>query len=139
MSLKSDLRRFKNLTTGHAVIMGRVTFETIGRPLPHRRNIVLTRGDFRADGCDVVHSLEEALAVACGDCFVIGGAEIYRQALPLADTVFETVVEAEFVGDRYFGPLGSEWVLSESSHLYPDEDSPYGLRFLTWRKEVAHD
>jgi dihydrofolate reductase len=106
--LPEDLERFKRLTMGAPVIMGRRTHESIGRPLPGRRNIVVTRARGATwDGCVVVHSLDEALAAA-GDAaaaFVIGGAELYVQALPRADRLYLTLIDAEYPGDAWFPEL----------------------------------
>lgn len=103
--ISDDLKRFKKLTLGHAVIMGRRTYESIGRPLPGRDNVVVTRSpDFSAPGCRVVHTFEAALAAVsgAGEVFVIGGAQIYASALPLADRLQLTEVDAEIDGDAYF-------------------------------------
>ncbi len=107
--LPEDLQHFKALTTGHAVLMGRKTWESLPpkfRPLPGRHNIVVTRDrNYRADGASIAHSLGEAVAVAAaGDVtpFVIGGAELYRQALPLAGRLELTEIDADFVGDAHF-------------------------------------
>ena len=106
--LPGDLKRFKALTLGHPVVMGRKTFESIlaanGKPLPGRENIVVTRArDYAAAGCRVVHSLEAALACADGaEAFVIGGAEIYVLALPLAERLYLTEIDADFEGDARF-------------------------------------
>ena len=103
--LPEDLKRFKSLTFGHPVLMGRRTWESIGRPLPGRENIVLTRSaDFSAPGCRVAHSLEEALESCRGadTVFVIGGVELYRAALPLADRLLLTEIRREYPGDAFF-------------------------------------
>ncbi len=103
--LPEDLKRFKSLTFGHPVLMGRRTWESIGRPLPGRENIVLTRSaDFSALGCRVAHSLEQALGFCRGAAtvFVIGGVELYRAALPLADRLLLTEIRREFPGDAFF-------------------------------------
>lgn len=102
-----DMKRFKEVTSGHTVIMGRKTFESIGRPLPNRVNIVVTKNhDFRADGCVIASSLNEALAAAykekSGEIFIIGGGEIYRQAMPFADKLYLTIVEGDFGADTFF-------------------------------------
>lgn len=99
-----DLRRFRRLTMGHPVLMGRRTFESIGRPLPGRQNIVLTRSaGWSADGVDVVHALEEALDLVAGrDVFVLGGGEIYAQTMPLADRLEITHIEQDLPGDTSF-------------------------------------
>jgi dihydrofolate reductase len=106
--LPSDLKRFKALTLGHPVVMGRKTFQSIGHPLPGRDNIVVSRQGFRADGAVVVASLAAALDLAAaragegGEVFVIGGAQIYRETLPLADRLYLTEVEATPLGDATF-------------------------------------
>lgn len=107
--LPEDLKRFKRLTSGHAVVMGRKTYESIiattGTPLPLRENIVITRSvDWKRAGCLIVHSLEAALAAAGNsrDVFVIGGAEIYTLALPLARRLYLTEIDREFDGDTFF-------------------------------------
>lgn len=110
--LPEDLKYFKTLTTGHAVIMGRKTYESIGKPLPNRTNIVVTRtATYKAEGCKVVTSLEDALKYAraltntgAGEVFVIGGADIYTQALPLADRLYLTLVDDLGEGADVFFP-----------------------------------
>lgn len=103
--LPEDLRRFKALTLGHAVVMGRRTWESIGRPLPGRVNIVVTRSArFAAPGCLIAHSLDEALAAAgaADAVFVIGGGKLYRAALPLAERLLLTEIRRDFPGDTFF-------------------------------------
>ncbi len=103
--LPEDLRRFRALTTGHAVIMGRKTHALIGRPLPKRRNLVLSRAlDARFEGCEVVRSLDEALARVVDDPlpFVIGGAQVYAEALPRATLLYLTEVDRDAEGDAFF-------------------------------------
>jgi len=103
--LPEDLARFKRLTMGAPVIMGRKTRESIGRPLPGRRNIVVTRAPEASwEGCVVAHSLADALALArdAGEAFVIGGAELYAQALPGADRLYLTLIDADYAGDAWF-------------------------------------
>ncbi len=103
--LPEDLKRFRQLTLGHAVIMGRRTFESIGKPLAGRNNIVVTRSpDWTRPGCHAAHSLAAALAVVHGsqDAFVIGGAEIYALALPIARRLYMTEIERDFEGDAFF-------------------------------------
>jgi len=111
-NIKEDMRHFRTITTGHPVIMGRKTFESIGRPLPKRTNVVITRGDTTFEGCEVAHSLEEALAMfpAEEEIFIIGGAQIYAQALPLADKLYLTIVHRNYEGDTSFPDIDmSEW------------------------------
>ena len=100
--LPADLQRFKQLTMGHPILMGRKTFESIGKPLPGRTNIVITRQKgFQCCGTTVVHSVEEALLICKQEkeAFVIGGAEIFKQALPFADRIYLTRIEKDFEGD----------------------------------------
>ena len=111
--LPADLKHFRETTAGHTVIMGRKTFESIGRPLPKRRNVVITRPpDYNPEGVEVVSSLETAITMIPDgeEAFVIGGGEIFRQALPLADRVYLTRVEVDVTGDAYFPALDpKEW------------------------------
>ena len=99
--ISGDLRRFKRITTGHSIIMGRKTYESIGRPLPARTNIILTRNrKYKAAGCEVVHSVDDALAVAgnsagAEEVFIIGGGEIYRQFMDITDRLYLTLVDDE--------------------------------------------
>lgn len=102
--ISEDLQRFKRLTTGHPVVMGRKTFESIGKPLPNRMNVIITRQpDYKADGCIVVHSLEEAIGSFPPEeeIFIIGGGEIYNQAWNIADRLYITWIGAAFDGDTY--------------------------------------
>ena len=111
-SIKEDMRRFRSTTTGHPVVMGRKTFESIGRPLPKRTNVVVTRGDNTFEGCKVVHSLEEAVAMFPKEeeVFIIGGAQIYKQAMPLADRLYLTIVHRNYEGDTSFPEIDySQW------------------------------
>ena len=111
-NIKEDMRRFRTTTPGHPVVMGRKTFESIGRPLPKRTNVVITRGDNEFEGCLVAHSLEEAVKMFSSEeeVFIIGGAQIYKQALPLADKLYLTVVHRNYEGDTSFPEIDySEW------------------------------
>ncbi len=132
--LPADLRHFKQTTMGHPIIMGRKTYESIGRPLPGRQNIVITRNrNFRAEGCLVVHSLQEALAAVpdAEEVFIIGGASLYREALPLADRIYLTLVDAEVEGDTVFPELdASEWQEVRRETFAPDEKNPFGYAFV---------
>ncbi|MDO8486911.1 MAG: dihydrofolate reductase [Candidatus Curtissbacteria bacterium] len=107
--IAGDMKRFRDLTRGHAVIMGRKTYDAIGRPLPNRANIIVTRDrDFAAKGCIVCDSLGEALEVAKKkereEIFIIGGGQIYTQAMPYADRLYLTIVEGDFGADTFFPP-----------------------------------
>lgn len=122
--LPEDLKHFKETTSGHPIIMGRKTWESLGRPLPNRRNMVITRQTgYRATGAEVFSGLDEALvAVGNATAFVIGGAELYRQALPLAATLIITEVGLDAEGDTLFPPLdNTNWAEAErSAHLSAD-------------------
>lgn len=103
--LPEDLKYFKSLTLGHHILMGRKTYESIGKPLPGRTTVIITRGNFPApEGVKIAHSLREAIEI-CGDdeeIFFVGGADLYGQALPLADRLYLTEIQAEFAGDAWF-------------------------------------
>ena len=108
--LPEDLKRFRQLTTGNTIVMGRKTYESIGKPLPNRRSIIITRDpDYSVEGCEVVNSLEEALLLSNSDCFIIGGGEIYRQVIDIADRIYLTLINKEFEGDTSFPEL-KDWV-----------------------------
>ncbi len=136
--LPDDLKHFKRLTIDHTVIMGRRTFDEVGRPLANRRNVVISRNRaFRPDGVTVVSSLDEALALTATETevFVIGGGEIYRQALPRADRVYLTLVHATVEGDTTFPEFEqSAWVI-ESEEFHPADDRhAYGFTFREYRR-----
>ena len=127
-----DLRNFKRITSGHPVVMGRKTFESLGRPLPNRKNVVITRQDIEIEGCEVAHSLEEALAMFSADeeIFIIGGAQIYREAMPIADRFYLTRVHHSYEGDTSFPEWNeSEWHLTESEHFEHGEKYEYPFTF----------
>jgi dihydrofolate reductase len=133
--LSSDLKRFKELTTGHPVVMGRKTYESIGRPLPNRRNIIITRNsEYEVEGCEVVSSLEEALLLTNNDCFIIGGGEIYKQSLEIADKVYLTVVHKDFEGDTSFPELNETWVSIDSKDFEADEKNEYNYSFIEYER-----
>ena len=137
--LPADLRHFRQLTTGHHVIMGRRNYESIGKPLPDRTNIVITRNPgYQAPGCEVRHSLEEALRDAASDpeTFVIGGAEIYRQAIADADRIYLTLVHADIQGDTWFPEFDMrEWLETSRTRHEADEKNPYAYSFVTYDRK----
>lgn len=136
--LPADLQHFRQLTSGHHVIMGRRNYESIGKPLPDRTNIVITRNtSYRAPGCVIVHSLEGAFAAVQNDpeIFVIGGAEIYRQALARADRLYLTHVHAHIIGDTFFPEFDSEEWKEVDRKAHPlDEKNPHAYTFLVYDK-----
>ena len=132
--LPADIAYFKKVTMGHPIVMGRRTYESIGRPLPGRKNIVVTRTPgYDAPGCTVVRSLEEAWKAA-GDApevSVIGGSAIFAETLPIADVIHLTEVEAEVQGDTYFPPFDrDEWLETEVARHGVDERHAYPMRIL---------
>lgn len=140
--LPADLAYFQRKTTGHAVLMGRKTFESLGRPLPNRHNVIITRDvNYRAEGCEVIHSLTEALeAYRDQEVFIIGGSEIYKQALPVTDKLYITWIDHEFVGDAYFPEIdSSEWVLVKDEQGITDERNPYTYYFRVYERKNAED
>jgi len=137
--LPADLKRFKQLTMGHSLIMGRKTFESIGRPLPGRTTIVVTnRSDYERDGVQVVHSIEEALSRTTDDeVFIAGGAEIYRQTIDRTDKLYLTVIEKQFAGDAFFPVIDfARWQLESEEKHEPDEQFEFPYSFGVYCKNV---
>jgi dihydrofolate reductase len=139
--LPKDLKHFKTLTLGHPVVMGRKTFESMGKPLPGRLNIVITRnGNYQAEGCEMTDTLEKAIATAQmhdTDVFIIGGGEIYRQALSLSDRIYLTRIAQNFEGDAFFPEIDlSKWKLIYEEFSAKDEKNAYDLSFLTYEKNA---
>lgn len=134
--LSADLRRFKALTMGHHLIMGRRTFESIGRLLPGRRSVVVTRQTgYNALGAAVAHDLDAALKLAEGDeeVFVIGGAEIYRLALPNVERLYVTRVQTEVTGDAFFPEFDeTQWRLSQCDGHLADEKNEFDYSFCIY-------
>ena len=132
--LPNDLKHFKDVTTGHTVIMGRKTFDSVGKPLPKRRNIVITRQAISIDGCEVVPSVEAAIELckAEDEVFIVGGAEIYRQAIPLTNRIYLTIIDQDFEGDTFFPELNpDEWQEKDREDFEPDEKNKYKYSFIT--------
>ena len=134
--LSADLKRFRQITSGKPVIMGRKTFESIGRPLPNRTNIIITRDkSYKADGCVVVHSSEEALNAAKGseEIMIIGGEQIFREFLPKADKMYLTIIDKDFEGDAYFPEYNkNEWKIT---HKEDHEDDGLKYSFVDLEKK----
>lgn len=133
--IPDDLRHFKRTTRGKPVIMGRRNYLSIGRPLPERHNIVMTRDPaFQADGCSIAADADAALAAA-GDAeevMIIGGAEIYRLFLPRADRLYLTWVHAAIDGDTWFPTFHeTDWQVVDERQQAPDDNTPYPLHFQT--------
>ena len=138
--LPDDLKHFKHTTQGHCVIGGRKTFESQGKPLPARTNIVITRNrHYKTEGCIVVHSLEEALEKARQDAepFIIGGEQIYRLAMPLVDRIYLTRVHATFEGDTYFPEFDpAQW--REISRTHHQRDARHAYSFTIFIMESVY-
>lgn len=136
--LPEDLAHFKRLTTGHPIIMGRKTFDSIGRPLPNRRNIVVTRNAaWRHDGVEVVASIEAALALLDGaEGFVIGGAEIYKQSLHLADQLIITEIAQTFDCDAFFPEVDASVWQEAAREQHVSEASGLQYAFVTLRRKA---
>jgi dihydrofolate reductase len=136
--IPEDLKHFKKLTMGHHLIMGRKTFDSIGKPLPGRTTVVVSRDlSLKIDGCFVAHSLPEAIAYCASDpqAFVVGGADIYTQALALADTLFITEIQQDVIGDAWFPEFDkSEW-LEVSREIHRQESpEPLEYHFVEYRR-----
>ncbi len=136
--LSADLKRFKATTTGHHIIMGRNTFESIGRPLPNRTTIIITRNPtFKADGCIVVNSIEEALDASKEDAtpFIIGGAQIYKQMINSVDKLDITEVHHSFEADAFFPTIDKTiWKETSRQNFNADEKNQYNYSFVTYEK-----
>ena len=137
--LPEDFKRFKQITSGHYIIMGRKTFESFPKPLPNRTHIIITRQEeYLVEGCLVVHSLEDALEIAPQneEIFIIGGAQIYKQALPFADKIDLTRVHIELDADAFFPEFNtSEWNLVFSEKHFKDEKHQFDYTFETYIKK----
>ncbi len=140
--LPADLKRFKQLTTAHPVIMGRKTFNSIikrlGHPLPDRTNVVLTRDTkFQYDGAMVVNDLDTAIAMTQpeGEVFIIGGAQVFNQSMNVADKIYATEIDADIEGDVYFPIVDrSEWQETSREEHESDEKNPYNYAFVIYER-----
>jgi dihydrofolate reductase len=138
--LPADLAYFKRTTLNHTVLMGRKTYESIGKPLPNRNNVIITKnGEYTAEGCIVVHSVEEAAAqFKDEEVFVIGGAEIFRLFMPIVDRLYITLIEFEFEADTFFPDFDiEEWSLVSSEDGVTDDKNPYTYTFLVYEKTLT--
>ena len=128
--IPEELGYFKKVTMGKAIVMGRKTFESIGKVLPGRLNIIITRNDdYSIDGAEVVHSLKEAIELGktySEEVVIIGGAEIFNQSMEIADKLYITVIQNEYEGDTYFPKYGDEWkLISESGEQHSTDGIAY--------------
>jgi dihydrofolate reductase len=136
--MPADMKHFRDTTRGKAVIMGRKTHESIGRPLPNRRNIVVTRDmNYQKEGIEVVHSMEEALALFAGsdeEVFDIGGAEIYSMGMPFANRLYITHINQSFEADTFFPPIDASWKKVSVEEHPADIENPYPYTFTIYEK-----
>lgn len=132
--LPNDLKHFKQITSGHTIIMGRKTYDSVGKPLPNRRNIVVTRQDIHIEGVEIASSIDAALAV-CADepeVFIVGGAEIYRQSMSRVNRIYLTIVHRDFEADTFFPQLDEkEWKTVSREDFEADERNPIPYSFIT--------
>lgn len=136
--LKSDMRHVRQLTTGNAIIMGRKTFDSIGRALPKRQNIVITHRPFEMDGVTVVDNLDDAYAAVedARDAFIFGGSHIYELALPTVEQIDATEIDARVDdADVFFPELGTEWLEVSREHHDADDANKYPFDFVTYRRK----
>ena len=136
--LREDMIHFRTITSGHPVVMGRKTYDSIGRPLPKRTNVVITRDtDLTIEGCTMAHSLEQAIELfePSEEIFIIGGAQIYNQALPLADRIYLTVIDKEYEGDTSFPAIDhSQWQQTAREDIPRGEEFEHPFSFITLEK-----
>ncbi|MFC0559457.1 dihydrofolate reductase [Halalkalibacter alkalisediminis] len=136
--LPADLAYFKKVTTGHTIVMGRKTYESIGRPLPKRKNVVLTRSEgFEAEGCEVVHHVEDVLKMAKqeDEFFVIGGTQVFSLFWEHVDRLYVTYIDETFEGDTYFPEIDADsWELVSVEHGFVDEKNRYPHEFRLYER-----
>jgi dihydrofolate reductase len=138
-NMPADMQHFKNMTTGHHIIMGRKTWESMGKkPLPNRTSIVITRDKkYKAEGCILVHSLEEALKAVTNDeeVFIIGGAEVYKEAMGKADKLYITRIHHKFEGDVFFPVIGKEWFEAINNDFEKDAKNKYDFSLCEYERD----
>jgi dihydrofolate reductase len=137
--LSADLKKFKKITMGSPILMGRKTYESIGRPLPGRTNLIISRNpEYRQDGCLVFNDVETAIKKGCessGEIFVIGGADLYEALLPIADALYLTIINREFQGDTFFPDIDrNDWSEVERENIDNDPDAAFSYSFLKFEK-----
>lgn len=137
--LSTDLRRFKRLTMGHHIIMGRKTYQSMGKPLPGRVNIVVTRQkSYQPDGMIVTHSFQEALDIAeqggDSEVFIIGGGELFTQALPISNQLYLTIVHTDSHADIFFPEIGDEWSIVYTSEFPASNNDEFSTTFVIYKR-----
>lgn len=142
-NLPNDMKFFKNTTWAMPVLMGRKTFESLGKPLQGRLNIIITRQkDWKPDGTSVVHSLEDAIKSASAadyqEAFIIGGGEIFKEAMPIADKIYITRVDADLQGDAFFPEINKkDWLMTSEQSFAADDKHAYSYHFQLWERNKA--
>jgi len=132
--MPADLKHFKQITSGHTVIMGRKTYDSVGKPLPNRRNIIITRQEITIPGCEVVKSVDDALELCTNEeeVFIVGGAEIYKLAMPKTDRIYLTIIHHSFEADTLFPEIDyMEWKEVSREDHPADEKHKYSYSFIT--------
>lgn len=137
--LSADLKKFKRLTMGSPILMGRKTYESIGRPLPGRTNVIISRNpSYRQEGCLVFTDIERAIAHCCqhhDEIFFIGGSDLYQTMLPRAKTIYLTEIKKDFTGDTFFPEMDhADWMEVEREDIDDDPDAPFSYSFLKFEK-----
>ncbi|WP_020158763.1 dihydrofolate reductase [Methylobacter marinus] len=137
--LSADLKRFRQITMGSPIVMGRKTYESIGRPLPGRTNVIISRDPaYRQEGCLVFNDIETAMESCCRkfqEVFVIGGSELYQSMLPLADTLYVTLIHKAFSGDAFFPEIDTRhWAEVSREDVDSDPDAGFGYSFIKYEK-----
>lgn len=136
-SLPDDLKRFKELTMGHYIIMGRKTYESIGKPLPGRKNIVISRNpNLKIKGVEIFSDILKAIEYTNNNCFILGGSEIYKQTIDLADFLYLTIINANLNGDSYFPQIDSSWILVYDLENNKDDKHMYSYNFKNYSRLV---
>ncbi|WP_408006226.1 dihydrofolate reductase [Pseudalkalibacillus sp. A8] len=135
--LPEDLKWFRRVSTGHTVIMGRRTYESIGKPLPNRKNVIVTNDkNYQAEGCIVTHSIDEALQQDGDEQIVIGGTNVFKQVLDRAERIYLTYIDEEFDGDTFFPEIDeSEWELKSKEKGIKNEKNPYDYYFMIYERK----
>ena len=133
-NMPADMKRFRDLTAGKPMIMGRKTYESIGRPLPNRTNIIITRDkNYNVKGCVIAHSIDEALKAAgnAPEAMVIGGSQIFKEFFPIANKIYLTIIDNNFEGDTYFLEYNKkEWKETKKEEHKKDKENPYNYTFI---------
>ena len=139
--LPNDFKRVKSLTQNNAIIMGRKTYDSIGKPLPNRQNIVISRNKkLKISGCDVAHSIDSAIEIvnpSVSAAFIFGGETLYKQALSKVEKLYLTIVDTEIAGDTFFPEIDyANWILEEKVSFEHDESHEYNYEFLTYSRKI---